>query len=151
MNATFLPAITPSEPNPKAKFLEMGCYGIGVTRLLGAIAELCADAKGIAWPSVVTPWKTIILPLSKTVLESSDILKRISGSVGQDEVIVDDRYDMSFGRRIRDAELVGYGSIMILGKQWEKEGKVEVHFRRTGTRQVYADLEQGLQAIEDHI
>lgn len=144
LNATVVPQATAENPKPTAVPLEMGCYGIGVTRLLGAIAELTADDKGIAWPLSVAPWSFAIIPLSQEILDQSDVLRFVRESKMVDDVILDDRYDMSFGKRMRDAELVGYNKVLVLGKTWAQEGKVEVHCRQAGKKEVFAGIEEAL-------
>ena len=144
LNATVVPQVTLEKPDPSAVPLQMGCYGIGVTRLLGSIAELCADDKGIAWPSSVAPWSLAIIPLSQDLLDQSGVLRVIGETINQDNVILDDRYEMSFGKRMKDAELVGYNKIMVIGKTWEREGKVELLDRRTGKKEVFDRLQDAL-------
>lgn len=147
LNATVVPQVTLEKPEPTAVPLQMGCYGIGVTRLLGSIAELCADDKGIAWPPSVAPWSLAIIPLSQDLLDQSGILRAIGEAFDQDNVVLDDRYDMSFGKRMKDAELVGYNKIMVIGKTWEREGKVELLDRRTGKKEVFGRPQEALEAL----
>jgi prolyl-tRNA synthetase len=132
----------------KAVPFEMGCYGIGVSRLVAAIADKCVvdggrGGGGIAWPPSVAPWKVAIVPVSSertTAAAEAETPQRrdirplvdalVARGVAEDDIVFDDRPDLSFGRRIKDIELVGYPAVLVLGKQWQTEGLVEVQMRR---------------------
>ena len=116
-------------------FFQMGCYGIGVSRLLGAIAEVCADAKGLIWPVPVAPYEVCLLATSQTIArEVLAALPSPTPSVHgeKQDVVVDDRYEMSFGKRMKDAELSGYPFLVVAGRHWQQEHKLEVQIRATG-------------------
>jgi prolyl-tRNA synthetase len=137
-------------PEQDSKPFEMGCYGIGVSRLVGAIAEKCARENGIAWPVSVAPWKVALVPVSQQPTSSSSassvpravaardvrglVDALVAKGVAEDDIVLDDRPGLSFGRRIKDAELVGYPAVLILGRHWEGEGLVEVQVRGPGGR-----------------
>lgn len=107
---------------------QMGCYGIGVSRLIGAIAECTADAKGLRWPLSVAPYQVCIIALDPSTIDMSRSL--LEGA--NVDSVVDDRYNLSFGRRMRDAELIGYPYIAVFGKRWRESGEVELHERVSG-------------------
>ena len=110
----------------------MGCYGIGVSRILSAVVEQNYDEKGIIWPEKVAPYEVLIAVLD---VSSSDLLKegmqlhdRLKGW-GM-SVLLDDRKEAA-GVKFNDAYLIGAPVIVILGKNYLKTGKIEVEVRRT--------------------
>jgi prolyl-tRNA synthetase len=120
--------------------IQMGCYGIGISRILAAIIESSYDEHGIIWPSSVAPYRVCIIPNSDEPLiqqatqDLFDLLVSISHELNG-EVLIDDRTNLSLGYRIKDLELVGYPWMMILGKRFLESGKVEIHERCT--RKIY--------------
>lgn len=116
-------------------FFQMGCYGIGVSRLLGSIAEVNADAKGLVWPAPVAPYEVCLLATSQAIV--GEVLAAISQTSSRDheqeaDVIVDDRYGISFGKRMKDGELSGYPFLVVAGRHWQQERKLDVQVRATG-------------------
>ncbi|KAJ3044083.1 hypothetical protein HDV00_003187 [Rhizophlyctis rosea] len=118
--------------------IQMGCYGIGVSRLIAAIVEASHDARGIVWPSAVAPYTVCVVPVPK---KKADIQQQInegvakacaelSKAVGMENVILDDREGLTPGFKLKDCELVGYPFVLLVGKSYLKEGKVELECRR---------------------
>jgi len=126
MNATFL------DENGKPQFLEMGCYGIGVTRLPAAAIEQNHDAKGIIWPDAIAPFTVVICPIgadrSPDVKAASEKLYADLMAAGAD-VLLDDRGERP-GAMFADWELIGVPHRVTLGDRGLKEGKVEYQHRR---------------------
>jgi prolyl-tRNA synthetase len=126
MNATFI------DDDGKSKVIEMGCYGIGVTRLLGAAIEQNHDARGIIWPRAIAPFEVVVVPLgygkSAAVREVADDLYRQLSAAGV-EVILDDR-DERPGVMFADWELIGIPLRITVGERSLKEGNVELVRRR---------------------
>jgi prolyl-tRNA synthetase len=120
--------------------MEMGCHGIGISRLVGAIASLLADEKGLNWPRVVAPYEAIILTSPQVAdgeaEEVYDILRSGSGE-GEEfvDVVLDDRPDKNLGWKLRDADLIGYPVLLVLGRGWRERREVEVQCRRLGVKQ----------------
>ena len=143
LDATF--ARTNQSEQAQAPF-EMGCYGIGISRLLGAVAEVTADDKGLSWPTAIAPYTTCIIPVKASHQEGAT---RTAAFANEYDFIIDDRTHLSFGARMKDAELVGYPATIVVGQHWEKEGKVEVHSRRSGAKTLSTldDMQQVLQGI----
>ena len=116
----------------KARPLEMGCYGIGVTRLVGAAIEQNHDDKGIIWPAAIAPFEVAICPLgyrkSDAVRAAADALYAELTGAGID-VILDDR-DERPGAMFADWELIGVPVRVTIGDRSLKDGKVEVVQRR---------------------
>ena len=127
MHATFL------DENGKPQPLQMGCYGIGVTRLAAAAIEQCHDDKGIIWPEAIAPFEVVICPMnwskSEAVREAALKLHDELAALGVD-VILDDR-DMRAGSMFADWELIGVPHRIVVGDRGLKTGEVEYVCRRT--------------------
>ncbi|KAF9428956.1 hypothetical protein BGZ94_000351 [Podila epigama] len=135
LEATFVPA-NGGEPEP----FHMGCYGLGITRLLASIVEASHDHKGIVWPEAVAPFRVVIVTSEDegcaTAAEKAyDIVQSALGT-RKAEVMLDDRTDMTLGFKMKDAELIGYPWMMIVGKGFLRTGKVEIQKRQTGEKWV---------------
>ena len=126
MNATFL------DVNGKPSFMEMGCYGIGITRLPAAAIEQNHDDKGIIWPDALAPFTVVLCPISPdrfpAVKEAADTLYSELLAAGVD-VILDDRNERP-GAMFADWELIGVPHRVTLGDRGLKEGQVEYQHRR---------------------
>ncbi len=126
MNATFL------EENGKPQFLEMGCYGIGITRLPAAAIEQNHDAKGIIWPDALAPFTVVLCPISPDrfpdVKAAADQLYAGLLAAGVD-VMLDDRNERP-GAMFADWELIGVPHRITIGDRGLKEGKLEYQHRR---------------------
>ena len=126
MNASYL------DENGKPQFLEMGCYGIGVTRLLGAAIEQSHDERGIVWPASMAPFAVVLCPIgydrSAEVKSAADQLHEQLQSQGID-VMLDDRGERP-GAMFADWELIGVPHRVVLSDRGLKEGKVEYQGRR---------------------
>ncbi|MES1980586.1 MAG: proline--tRNA ligase [Pseudomonadota bacterium] len=126
MNATFL------GENGKPQFLEMGCYGIGITRLPAAAIEQNHDAKGIIWPDAIAPFTIVLCPISPDrfpeVKAASDKLYAGLIAAGVD-VMLDDRNERP-GAMFADWELIGVPHRVTIGDRALKEGQLEYQHRR---------------------
>ena len=115
----------------KAKNLYMGCYGIGVSRLVAAAIEQNNDDKGILWPEAMTPFEVNIIAIGfekdeKIAKASTDLYSKLT-SMGY-EVMLDDRKD-GYGTKMKDAELIGIPINIIIGKQYLQNGEIELKHR----------------------
>jgi prolyl-tRNA synthetase len=129
LNAKFL------DKNGKEQPIIMGCYGIGVNRVLAAIIELNHDAKGIIWPSEIAPFKAQILLLdeSKEAVEvADDIYNELK--VNEIEVLYDDR-NIQAGAKFNDADLIGIPLQIIIGSRGLKKGQIEIKHRKDGKKE----------------
>ncbi|HEX9674038.1 MAG TPA: proline--tRNA ligase [Burkholderiales bacterium] len=126
MRATFL------DEGGKSRCFEMGCYGIGVTRIVGAAIEQNHDDRGIIWPDPIAPFRLAIVPLgyrrSDAVRRAADELYAALLGAGLD-VLLDDR-DERPGVLLADAELVGIPHRVVIGERGLKDGKIEYQGRR---------------------
>ncbi|WER45531.1 proline--tRNA ligase [Cupriavidus sp. WKF15] len=126
MNATFL------DENGKTQPMQMGCYGIGVTRILGAAIEQNFDERGIIWPAAIAPFEVVVCPVgydrSEAVKAEADRIHAELLAAGVD-VILDDRGERP-GVMFADWELIGVPHRVVVGDRGLKEGKVEYQGRR---------------------
>jgi prolyl-tRNA synthetase len=114
----------------KEKPVIMGCYGIGVSRLISAIIEQNHDAQGIIWPKEVAPYKVLVLPLEVTDNKCMDVavsLYRELIGAGV-EALIDDR-DERAGVKFKDADLLGIPVKVIIGQKALAQGKIELKVR----------------------
>jgi prolyl-tRNA synthetase len=126
LNATYL------DEQGKPQLMEMGCYGIGVTRILGAAIEQNHDERGITWPAAMAPFEVVVCPIgydrSADVQAAADKLHEELEALGVD-VILDNRGERP-GAMFADWELVGVPHRVVLGDRGLKDGQVEYQGRR---------------------
>ena len=126
MNATFL------DIHGKPQFMEMGCYGIGITRLPAAAIEQNHDERGIIWPDAIAPFTVVLCPISP---DRSPDVKAAAEKLYADlltagvDVILDDRGERP-GAMFADWELIGVPHRVTIGERTLKEGQVEYQHRR---------------------
>jgi prolyl-tRNA synthetase len=121
-----------SGPDGKMVVPEMGSYGIGVSRLVGAIIEANHDEAGIKWPDAVAPFKVAVLNLKQGDAGTDALCDRIYAAFDPDAVY-DDRPERA-GVKFADADLMGYPWQAIIGPRGAAAGKVELKRRATGER-----------------
>lgn len=126
MNATFL------EEDGKPRFMEMGCYGIGITRLPAAAIEQNHDERGIIWPDAIAPFTVVVCPIgmdrSEAVKQEAERIYAELLAAGVD-VILDDRNERP-GAMFADWELIGVPHRITIGDKGLKDGVVEYQHRR---------------------
>ena len=126
MNATFL------DENGKAKPFIMGCYGVGVSRLVAAVIEQNHDEKGCIWTKSTTPFMVDIIVSNSKNEDEKNMGEKIYEELKASnvEVILDDRINARFGFKIGDFELLGFPYAIIIGKKLT-DGIVEIVDRKT--------------------
>src|SRR5690606_8396562 len=126
LNATFL------DTDGKPAIMQMGCYGIGISRIAAAAIEQNHDEKGIIWPRAIAPFEVVICPMgyhkSETVRNAAEALYQRFKDAGIDAAI-DDR-DIRPGVMFADWELIGVPLRITVGDRGLKEGIVEIQGRR---------------------
>ena len=127
--------LTVLDENGKARVVTMGSYGIGVSRVMAALAEANHDDKGLTWPAQIAPYHVQVLATGKDQAVF-DVAEQIASSLDADgvEVLYDDRRKVSAGVKFADAELLGLPYTLVVGRDLAKEGTVEIRDRRTGER-----------------
>ncbi|MCK9510130.1 MAG: proline--tRNA ligase [Pigmentiphaga sp.] len=149
LNATFL------DENGKPAVMQMGCYGIGVTRIVGAAIEQNHDDRGILWPAALSPFDVVICPVSwsksEAVRNTATELYEALRAQGVD-AILDDR-DLRPGSMFADWELIGIPLRVTVGERGLKDGVVEIQGRRdaeatrVAAAEALAGVQAGLQAL----
>jgi prolyl-tRNA synthetase len=126
MKATFL------DEGGNSRSFEMGCYGIGITRIVGAAIEQNHDERGIAFPEPIAPFHVALVPIgygkSGTVRDAADSIYRVLTEAGF-EVLLDDR-DERPGAIFADMELIGIPHRIVVGERGLKDGMIEYQGRR---------------------
>jgi len=142
MNATFL------DESGKAQVMEMGCYGIGVSRIVAAAIEQGNDERGIIWPSPMAPFQVAIAPIGyKKNAEVRNVADRVHDELQSDgiEVLLDDR-DERPGVMFADLELIGIPHRVTVGERGLKDGKVEYQERGDASAEAI-----DLQSLPNHL
>ncbi|MFP4035629.1 MAG: proline--tRNA ligase [Desulfovermiculus sp.] len=130
MQATFL------DEQGQKQLMHMGCYGIGVSRIVAACIEQNHDEDGIIFPPPLSPFEVIILALNvkdQKVRDTAEDLTRMLEALGVD-VLLDDREERP-GFKFKDADLLGFSMQILVGSKGIDKGMVEVKDRRSGKRQ----------------
>ncbi|XP_068095117.1 probable proline--tRNA ligase, mitochondrial isoform X2 [Hyperolius riggenbachi] len=124
----------------KATLAEMGCYGIGISRLLPASIEVLSTEEEIHWPGLVAPYQICLITPKKGSRETAALsaAEELYDSICavprmRDEVVLDDRDHHTIGKRVREAKMMGYPYIVVAGKRaLESPAQFEVQNHRTG-------------------
>jgi prolyl-tRNA synthetase len=136
----------------KARTLEMGCYGIGVSRVVAAAIEQNHDDRGIVWPEPLAPFQVALLPMkwgkSYRVREAAERLHESLSAAGI-EVLLDDR-DVRAGFMFADMELVGIPHRVVIGDKGLDEGKLEYKGRRD-TEPCFVAADEILTFLEERL
>ncbi|MDD2684744.1 MAG: proline--tRNA ligase [Gallionella sp.] len=146
LSASFL------DENGKAQIMEMGCYGIGVSRIVAAAIEQNFDERGITLPAGMAPFQVAIAPIgfkkSEAVREAAEALYAKLNAAGV-EVLMDDR-DERPGVMFADLELIGIPHRIVIGDRGLKEGKVEYQGRHDATA-TSIDLHQAAELVQSKL
>jgi prolyl-tRNA synthetase len=146
MSATFL------DEGGKPQLMEMGCYGIGITRLPAAAIEQNHDERGIIWPDAIAPFTVVICPIgmerSPEVKAAAEKLHDELAALGVD-VMLDDRGERP-GAMFADWELIGVPHRVTIGERGLKEGKVEYQHRRDTAASTVA-VEAVVQSLRERL
>jgi prolyl-tRNA synthetase len=118
-----------------AKHYEMGCYGIGLTRIMAAAVEQRHDEHGIVWPKAIAPFQVAVVMANQDIPEVTSHAERIYAElIAQGvEAVLDDR-DERAGAKFADADLIGYPVQVTVGKRGIEAGTVDLKLRATGER-----------------
>ena len=137
-----MPASQKSEKAP----MQMGCHGIGISRLIAAVADTLADAKGLNWPRVMAPFEVVVIAKDEhqdqipAVCKALNVVNSGPGPAPDEsmnaplDIVIDDR-KQGLGWKLNDADMIGYPIIVILGKRYENERLCEIQCRRLGVKE----------------
>lgn len=129
----------------------MGCYGIGVNRIIASICETRYDANGIIWPLSIAPYEVLVIPLNVEDAEVKGLAEKCYSELkaaGVD-VLMDDR-DQRPGFKFKDADLIGIPLRLVIGGKGLKEGNVEIKWRWQADAEK-APVAQAVQAVLDRL
>ena len=146
MNATVL------DKNGKQQLLTMGCYGIGISRIVAAAIEQNYDEQGICWPEPLTPFMVVIVPLN---LHKSELVKKAGERLYSElqamgiDVLFDDRQERP-GVKFAELELLGVPHRIVIGERSLKNGDVEYKSRKSG-KELVMPVEQAAALIAKQI
>ncbi|MDO8141550.1 MAG: His/Gly/Thr/Pro-type tRNA ligase C-terminal domain-containing protein, partial [Candidatus Brocadiales bacterium] len=122
------------DANGKEKSAIMGCYGIGVNRIIASLIERSHDENGIIWPLSLTPYQVIIIPVNvndtNSMKMANSIYDDLTNNKGID-VLLDDR-DQRPGVKFKDADLIGIPIKIIIGKKFTETKELEIKLRKSG-------------------
>lgn len=127
----------------------MGCYGIGIGRLMGVVAEVLSDEKGLVWPQTIAPFQVHMIGLQledAAVAERADKLYQELVHAGID-VLYDDRKTVGTGARFMDADLIGCPFQLVLSKSAMEKGEVEIVERSKGHK-TFATIEDAVPMLQ---
>jgi len=149
--------------NLKAEFLDedgklkpmiMGCYGIGINRILATAIQTSNDKDGIIWPRAISPFEVVVLGLNMENPECAKATEDIYNELVKKgfDVIVDDRWERA-GIKFKDADLIGFPVQVIIGKNFLKDKQVEIQSRRTKEKQAVKEeeLAEKLKKLLDNL
>lgn len=141
LGATYLDA------EGRERTMEMGCYGIGITRLVAAAVEQNHDENGIVWPLAIAPYQVLLLPVAVHDEAVRGAAERLYAELRdrEVEVLLDDR-DERPGVKFKDADLIGVPLRVTVGPKALARGRVELRWRRDGSGEEVA-VEEAAQAI----
>lgn len=122
----------------------MGCYGIGINRTLGAICENNCDENGLIWPESVVPYKCVVIYLDNYEEEAINIYNVLKQN--KIDVVLDDRKG-TLGSKIKDAKLLGFSYMILIGKKFGENGLFEVENRKTSEK-LFLDQQQLLNKLK---
>lgn len=137
--STPLEATVTTKDAPNGVPMQMGCHGIGISRLIAAVADVLADDKGLNWPRVIAPFEAVILSTEGTesgAVEVYDVLTGTGDPTAGEAIdtLLDDR-ERRLGWKLHDADMIGYPIVIVVGKYWARR-HCEVQCRRLNLKHV---------------
>jgi prolyl-tRNA synthetase len=139
VNSSLLEGPSESGAKPSAKEqivpMQMGCHGIGVSRMISAVANRLADSRGLNWPRVIAPYEVVVVPGKGMESVADQVYDSLTADPSAPvDVIIDDR-DKGMGWKLGDADLIGYPIIVVVGNGWKKTQTLEVQCRRLDVKE----------------
>lgn len=136
-----------TDKNGQIHYCHMGCYGIGTTRLIGAIVEINHDEKGIIWPKEISPFQAYLIGLDQKDNQVKDFTEEVYQSLKEQgiSVLFDDRDEVSVGEKFANADLLGFPYRLLISK---KTGdKIEI-MKRDKKKIVYMEKKEIVKILE---
>ena len=127
----------------------MGCYGIGINRIVASLAETSFDANGLIWPLSIAPYEVLVIPLNVSEPETVQLAERFYKELSDEgvDVLLDDR-DARAGFKFKDADLIGIPLRIVIGGKGLKEGVVEVRWR-TDAQAVKVPIAEAIATVRE--
>jgi len=144
MDAMFL------DKDGKLKPFIMGCYGIGVSRIMAAVVEQLFDEKGIVWPLSIAPFLVNLIAINmedESIFKASEDIYSIMLN-NKIDVLYDER-NVRAGVKFKDSDLIGIPLKVIVGKNYIENKKLEIETRKDGSK-LNLSLEEAIQFIKDY-
>ncbi|MBE3042058.1 hypothetical protein IMZ48_05645 [Candidatus Bathyarchaeota archaeon] len=139
-----MPPAPGSRDTGRTSPMQMGCYGVGITRMMGAVADSLADGKGLMWPLSIAPYEVAIVPDKSLVEEALPVYDLVAGMTREQggssapvDVILDDRAE-SIPWKLKDADLTGYPILVVMGRAWKQGRGCEVQCRSLDLKETVA-------------
>ena len=129
----------------------MGCYGIGINRIMAAAIEAAHDSNGIIWPLAIAPYQVALIPLqvnNDSVMKATETLEKSLEAAGVD-VLTDDR-DQRPGVKFKDVDLIGIPLRVVIGERGIKDGTIELKWRTEATAK-HLPLAKGGEAVLEEL
>lgn len=147
------------QPSGKPMPMIMGCYGIGVTRLIAAAVEVLSSETDIRWPLSLAPFSVCIIPPKAGSKEEAkmrgveeNVCNEIVKVVPSDDVVIDDRTQFTIGKRLMEAKRMGYPFVIILGdKAANDPPQFEIHNLTKDSPPLFLNLSELLQLINESV
>lgn len=115
--------------------MEMGCHGIGVSRMISAVANRLADSKGLNWPRAMAPYEVVVVPNKGLDSVGEQVYDSLTSQTSKPiDTLLDDR-DKTMGWKLGDADLIGYPVIVVVGNGWKRNQTLEVQCRQLGVKE----------------
>ena len=136
-----LEATVKTKNAPHGVPIQMGCHGIGISRLIAAVADILADEKGLNWPRVIAPYEAVIVPTEGNESGGEEVYDALTATgdptAGEAiDTLLDDR-ERRLGWKLRDADMIGYPIVIVVGKYWAGARRsCEVQCRRLDLKHV---------------
>ncbi|KAJ5140145.1 hypothetical protein N7448_003553 [Penicillium atrosanguineum] len=109
--------------------MQMGCHGIGVSRLVSAVANRLSDSKGLNWPRAIAPYEVLVVAGKGMDSVAEQVYDNLTSNSKPVDTLLDDR-DKGMGWKLGDADLIGYPVIVVVGNGWKNKQTLEVQCRR---------------------
>ncbi|KAI1435696.1 class II aaRS and biotin synthetase [Xylaria sp. CBS 124048] len=137
--------------------MQMGCHGIGISRIIGALADHLADESGLNWPRAIAPFEVVVVSNKDVLDDAASVARAITESSDTSsrsiDLALDDRLLRTMPWKMKDADLIGYPVIVLLGRKWASDRMCEVQCRqlRSVTLVPFNELRQHVSELLDRL
>ena len=139
LHATVAPPSAGSKGGESKVDVQMGCHGVGLSRMIGAVADTYRDQHGLRWPRLMAPFEAIIIRRRDSATAADEIYDSLAYGTESIDCVIDDR-DRDVGERFKEAMAIGYPLVIDVAKNWEQHRMCKVFFRRRDQGHVPAQV-----------